>query len=92
MYNGRGTFHNLGSIEIITPAECLQEITPIKRLRSLEVPLESELVEKNRTDIQLYTKKTGSGLGTITVQKISTEPTFTITIIDVLNVLWSYFK
>ncbi|XP_052758830.1 uncharacterized protein LOC128202453 [Galleria mellonella] len=90
--DGRGTFHNLGSIEIITPAECLQARKPIKRLRSSEVPLESELVEKNRIDIQLYTKKTGSGLGIIKVQKISPEPKFTITIIDVLNVLWSYFK
>lgn len=39
--DGRDTFHNLGSIEIITPAECLQGRKPIKRLRSSDVPLES---------------------------------------------------
>lgn len=44
--DGRGTFHNLGSIEIITPADRLQKRMPIKRLRSQEIPTETELVEK----------------------------------------------
>lgn len=55
--DGKGTFHNLGSIEIITPAASLQARSPIERLNRSKNPNESELVEKNRIDLLLYTKK-----------------------------------
>lgn len=55
--DGRGTFHNLGSIEIITPNSSLKEMKPIKRLHHSEIPKKSELVEKNKIDLLLYTKK-----------------------------------
>ena len=44
--DGKGTFHNLGTIEIIAPADSLLKRRPIKRLRRVDIPKESELVEK----------------------------------------------
>lgn len=41
--DGRGTFHNLGSIEKITPVNSLQAKLPLKRLQFSNIPKESEL-------------------------------------------------
>lgn len=54
--DGRGTFHNLGSIEIITPANSLQARLPLKRLQTSNIPKESELVEQNKIEIILHKK------------------------------------
>lgn len=40
--DGRGTFHNSGSIEIITPADFLQKRMPMKRLQGSEKPTTSK--------------------------------------------------
>lgn len=40
----------------------------------------------------LYTKTPGSGLKNITVKNIDENPSFEITLIDKLNLLWMYFK
>lgn len=90
--DGIGTFHNLGTIEIITPANCLQERTPIKRLLSSEIPKESELVEKNKIDLLLYTEKAGKGLSLIQIQSIENAPSFQATIMLKLNNLWMFYK
>lgn len=90
--DGRGTFHNLGSIEIIFPASSLQDREPILRCQRTEIPKESELVEKNRIDILLYTKPAGSGLKLIKVESFKEDPSFKINLVDRLNILWMYFK
>lgn len=74
--DGKGTFHNLGTIEIITPAASLQERNPIVRLSRSKNPKESELVEKNKIDLLLYNKKAGSGLSLIKVESIEKDPSF----------------
>lgn len=90
--DGRGTFHNLGSIEIITPANSLQDRKPIVRCHRSEIPKQSELVEKNRIDLLLYTKPAGSGLKLIKVESFKEDPSFKTNLIDQLNILWMYFK
>lgn len=90
--DGKGTFHNLGTIEIITPGDCLQERTPIKRLLSSKIPKESELVEKNKIDLLLYTEKAGKGLSLIKFENIENVPSFQVTITVKLNNLWMFFK
>lgn len=90
--DGKGTFHNLGTIDIITPANCLQERTPIKRLLSSEIPKESELVEKNKIDLLLYNKNAGKGLSLIKIESIENAPSFQPTIILKLNNLWMFCK
>lgn len=89
--DGRGTFHNLGSIEIITPANSLQARLPLKRLQTSNIPKESELVEQNKIEILFYTKKAGSGLKNIVVKKID-KPSFKTTLSDKLNNLWLFLK
>lgn len=82
--DGRGTFHNLGSIEIISPADSLQDRIPIIRLNRSDIPTESELVEKSRIDLLLYTKKARSGLKLIKVNIIEKDPSFEITLISLI--------
>ncbi|XP_046409257.1 uncharacterized protein LOC124174204 [Ischnura elegans] len=90
--DGKGTFHNLGSIEIITPGDSLQERTPIVRLPQSAVPKESELVEKNKIDLLLYTEKPGKGLSLIKIESIEKVLSFRTTIIVKLNNLWMFCK
>lgn len=42
--DGKGTFHNLGSISIITPGDGLKPREPLKRFE--EIPSESEVIQK----------------------------------------------
>lgn len=90
--DGRNTFHFLGSIEIISPATALKKRLPIKRIMLSEMPKASELVANNQIDIELYTKKAGSGLQNIVVESLSKDPSLNQTVLDKLNILWLYFK
>lgn len=90
--DGRNTFHFLGSIEIITPADCLKKRLPISRLPLSEIPKATELVENNKIHVSLYTQKPGSGLKEIKVTDFENVPSFQETLIDKLNILWMYLK
>lgn len=90
--DSRNTFHFLGSIEIISPADCLERRLLISRLPLEEIPKASELVEKIKYTYHYTLKKGGSGLKEIKVTDLETEPSFQETLIDKLNILWMYFK
>lgn len=50
--DGHNTFHNLKSIQIITPAAGLEDRTPVPRLESY--PSETEIVETGQVEIIHY--------------------------------------
>jgi len=50
------------------------------------------MVENNKIEIELYTKPAGSGLKTIQVKKISIDPTFVTTKLNVLGIYFKYLR
>lgn len=64
--DGKGTFHNLGRISVITPKNCVQSKNPITRLP--EKPPQSELVKKGKIPIQYYYHAKKEGLQTLKIK------------------------
>lgn len=64
--DGKGTFHYMGSIEIITPASGVKAQEPIERLKS--VPTEAEINKIASIPLQIYENFNSSGLKKIQVK------------------------
>lgn len=89
--DGKGTFHYMGSIEIVTPADGIQPRRSIKRLKT--IPPESEFVEKGNIPLQIYPASVGTGFSNITIKLSEFEPDIKkFTTNGQLNILWTYFQ
>ena len=57
--DSKKTFHNTGSIEIVTPADGIKPWEPIKRLE--KIPPESEIGKKGNILLEIYSTSAGVG-------------------------------
>lgn len=89
--DGKGTFHFMGSIEIVTPGDGIQSRRPIKRLKIL--PPESEFAKHGNIPLQIYPASTGVGFSKIIIKLSEVEPDIKkFTTNGQLNILWTYLK
>lgn len=89
--DGKGTFHYMGSIEIVTPSDGIQPRRPIKRLKT--VPPESEFIKHGNIPLQIYPASIGLGFSKIVVKLSEIEPDIKkFTTNGHLNILWTYLK
>lgn len=68
--DGNNTFHNLGSIQIITPASGLNDRKPVSRLKN--IPSKNEIIEKGNIDVINDVKPAAAGLKNLILEKLDT--------------------
>ena len=88
--DGKGTFHNLGSILIITPGNNIESREPIKRLK--QFPSAHEITDKRNIPILVYPTTAGEGLKKINVKISTNELTLKPTPAALINLFWMYMK
>lgn len=87
--DGKGTFHYMGSIEIITPASGVKAQEPIQRLKCM--PPEAAINEIANIPLQIYENFNSSGLQKIQV-KIEKDTNYESNYITKTNFFWIFGK
>ena len=88
--DGHGTFHNLGTIQIITPSSNILPRKPVERLK--KIPPVSELLAIENIAISPYNQAPNQGLQNIHVKFSADNLLLTPSYCANLSVLWMYVK
>ena len=88
--DGHGNFHNLGTIQTITPYSNILPRKPVQRLK--KIPPVSELLAVENIPIISYNRPANKGLESIVVKISEGSPSLTPSYCGKLNFLWMYIK
>lgn len=87
--DGKGTFHYLRSIEIVTPGHNIEPKEQIKRLE--KIPSETEICKQGNMPLEMYQASAGDGLRQLQMQT-SKQVNLRLIVLSKLNILWMFLK
>lgn len=88
--DGKNTFHNLGRIEIITPASSIEEKRPVPRLHSL--PAANTFVDDGAIPVLSYPHTKKSGLQKVFVKIINRDLSLAPPNFSKLTLFWMFLQ